>query len=194
MADHGNRAAAYDSLRSILRALDEEDEATPIPDYDGSDGQYPELTPRTEVVCRYERVLAPDPAAGMVSSFEPTRSEAEVSSGRLAIAFSRIRSAVAFVAPTTGLLLVGVLVMLPSPHGQWARAALEELGLQESINESAHRAAVAAQRSADPAGAIAPAERQSPTRAIQAFAEQAQRALSALSPTEVSHELPPVRD
>jgi len=135
-------------------------------------------------------VATSDAAGAVRSSLGQARIDPERSSGRLAGALCFVRLA----APAAGLLLAGALFIMPTPNGQWARAALEELGLEESTRQPAHLASAASHQSAEPAEAGVPDTSQSPTRGIQAFAEQARRALAVHYPAEVAHELSPQRE
>lgn len=187
MADQGTQAVAYDSLRTILRALDEkDDDVMPMPDEDGPDWHYPEITPCTSAVCRYERVPTSDAADETLRNAEPVSEEDE----RPRPAPGKTRAAIAFAAPAAGLLLAVALFLSPAPSGQWARAALEELGLEEAIAQPARLASVGVHESAEAAEAV----HTGPARGIQAFAELAQRALAARSITDRSRELPAAGD
>lgn len=187
MADQDTQAVAYGSLRSILRALDaEDDDAMPMPDDDEPDWHYPEITPGAAVVCRYERVPTGDAADVVLSRSAPGGEDDE----RSGLAAGKVRATIAFAAPAAGLLLAGALFLLPTPNGQWARAALAELGLEVVIKWPAHLASSGIHQSAEAAQAVVPTAGQSPARGIQAFAEQAQRALAAHSDAATPQELP----
>lgn len=168
MVDQGNRAAAYDSLRSVLRALDEEDDATPMPAYDGPGGNHPGITPSTAVACGNERMPTSDVERGALRRPEPASEDEDGLRGRFAVALGH-------VGPAAGLLLAGALFILPTPNGHSARTALDELRL---VTES--QADPVSSAEIIDAGETEFTESQRSGRGVAGFAELARKALAAM--------------
>lgn len=182
MVDQGNRAAAYDSLRSVLRALDEEDDATPMPAYDGTGWNHPEITPSTAVACGNERMPTSDAESGVLSRPESASEDEDWPKGRFAVALGHVGpaarkalAAITFAAPTAGLLLAGALFILPTPNGHSARTALDELRL---VTES--QADPVSSAEIIDAGETEFTESQRSGRGVAGFAELARKALAAM--------------
>lgn len=178
MGDQGTRVAADASLRSILRALDEEDAAlAPLLALDGSDWLHWRNVSGAAIVCRYERLTAADADHGAPTGFECATPDtfADRRHGRIAGPLSGLSLAAARVfailpgVPIGGLLLASVLLVMPAPSGEWARAALETRWLEQAAS---YPVVLAPARPGDGAGEV-------PQPALRAFSELAQRAFNA---------------
>ena len=178
MTDRDTPIATYDSLRSILRAIDEsDDDLAPLSDKSEPDAARTDSG--NSVVCKFERVTTAGPGASPSTAADFCGGRAQhrlpfvmmSEAGRAWIGSLARASAL-------GLLLAGAVLVIPVPTGEWARAALDEL--QTPADGEANQALIAerAERRADGDGELRP-------HGLQAFAELAQKAFAATAGAEV---------
>ena len=163
MTDQGDQLAHYGSLRDVLRAIDQdEDDFAGIEGsafFSGAGGASFGAAPvtSTALVSRIERLPAIDGlGSGEADEMPPMR--------------WRDRSwvpgtALAMAVPVMGTLFAGSLLIAPVPNADWARAALNEIWIEQPAPELFTLANSA--------------EGNLPDTGIQAFAVLGQRALTA---------------
>lgn len=160
MTDQGDQLAHYGSLRDVLRAIDQDDDD--FADISGSApfsvagsaslGAAPVMS--TALVSRIERL----PAIDGLGSGEPD----ELPPMRWRDRSWVPGTALAMAVPVMGTLFAGSLLIAPVPNADWARAALNEIWIEEPVLTLANSA-----------------ENDLADTGIQAFAVLGQRALSA---------------
>ena len=180
MTDRDTPIATYDSLRSILRAIDEsDDDLAPFSDKSEPESNAARTDSGNSVVCKFERVTtavsgaSPSTAADFCGDRAQHRLPFVMMSeaGRAWIGSLARASAL-------GLLLAGAVLVIPVPTGEWARAALDEL--QTPADGEANQVLIA-----EPAERRAAETSELPPLGLQAFAELAQKAFAAAAGVEV---------
>lgn len=180
MTDRDTPIATYDSLRSILRAIDEsDDDLAPFSDKSEPESNAARTDSGNSVICKFERVTtavsgaSPSTAADFCGDRAQHRLPFVMMSeaGRAWIGSLARASAL-------GLLLAGAVLVIPVPTGEWARAALDEL--QTPADGEANQVLIA-----EPAERRAAETSELPPLGLQAFAELAQKAFAAAAGVEV---------